>query len=42
MSFLDLSHAIGHGMVTYPGLPGPIICDYLSRKDSRARYAPGE
>jgi arylformamidase len=41
MSFLDLSHTIEHGMVPYPGLPGPIICDYLSRKDSRGRYAPG-
>ena len=41
MSFLDLSHTIEHGMVTYPGLPGPIICDYLSRKDSRARFAEG-
>jgi arylformamidase len=41
MPFLDLSHTIEHGMVTYPGLPGPIICDYLSRKDSRGRYAPG-
>jgi arylformamidase len=41
MSFLDLSHTIEHGMITYPGLPGPIICDYLSRKDSRARFAPG-
>ena len=40
MPFLDLSHTIEHGMVTYPGLPGPIICDYLSRKDSRGRYAP--
>ena len=28
-------------MTTYPGLPGPIICDYLSREGSRARYAPG-
>jgi arylformamidase len=28
-------------MVTYPGLPGPIICDYLSREASRAQYAPG-
>jgi arylformamidase len=41
MPFLDLSHTIEHGMVTYPELPGPIICDYLSRKDSRGRYAPG-
>lgn len=28
-------------MVTYPGLPGPIICDYLSREASRKQYAPG-
>jgi kynurenine formamidase len=41
MPFLDLSHTIEHGMVTYPGLPGPIICDYMSRKDSRGRYADG-
>jgi arylformamidase len=38
---IDLSHAIEHGMTTYPGLPGPIICDYLSRETSRTRYAPG-
>ena len=41
MRFLDLSHTIEHGMTTYPGLPGPIICDYLSREASRGRYAPG-
>lgn len=28
-------------MTTYPGLPGPIICDFLSREASRAKYAPG-
>ncbi|HEU4647534.1 MAG TPA: cyclase family protein [Gemmatimonadales bacterium] len=38
---IDLSHAVEHGMVTYPGLPGPVICDYLSREASRAIYAPG-
>jgi arylformamidase len=41
MSFLDLSHTIEHGMTTYPGLPGPVICDFLSREASRSRYAPG-
>jgi arylformamidase len=41
MPFLDLSHTIVHGMTTYPGLPGPVICDFLSREASRARYAPG-
>lgn len=26
-------------MITYQGLPAPIICDYLSREESRAVYA---
>ena len=38
---IDLSHPIAPGMTTYPGLPGPIVSDFLSREDSRARYAPG-
>jgi kynurenine formamidase len=38
---IDLSHEIEHGMVTYRGLPGPAISDWLSREASRARYAPG-
>jgi arylformamidase len=38
---IDLSHTIEHGMTTYPGLPGPLICDYLSREASRSQYAPG-
>lgn len=38
---VDLSHAIEHEMVTYPGLPGPAISDHLSREASRAHYAPG-
>jgi kynurenine formamidase len=41
MTFLDLSHTVEHGMTTYPGLPGPVICDFLSREASRGRYAPG-
>jgi kynurenine formamidase len=28
-------------MTTYPGLPVPILSDFLSREDSVARYAPG-
>jgi arylformamidase len=28
-------------MTTYPGLPGPIVCDYLTREQSRQVYAPG-
>jgi kynurenine formamidase len=41
MPLVDLSHTVEHGMTTYPGLPAPIICDYLSREASRAHYAPG-
>ena len=40
-NLIDLSHTVEHGMVTYKGLPAPIICDYLSREASRARYAEG-
>ena len=38
---IDVSHTVEHGMVTYAGIPGPIISDHLSREDSRDRYAPG-
>lgn len=38
---VDLSHTIEHGMITYKGLPAPIICDFLSREESRSRYADG-
>lgn len=38
---LDVSHEVEHGLVTYKGLPAPVICDFLSREASRARYAPG-
>lgn len=38
---IDLSHPIEHGMITYKGLPAPLICDYLSRAESRKRYAEG-
>jgi arylformamidase len=41
MLLIDLSHTIEHGMTSYPGLPGPLICDYLSREASRSRYADG-
>ena len=38
---VDLSHAIESGMITYRGLPAPLVCDFLSRADSRRQYAPG-
>ncbi|HZV84265.1 MAG TPA: cyclase family protein [Brevundimonas sp.] len=41
MPLIDLSHTIEAGMVTYTGLPAPLICDHLSREASRAAYEPG-
>ncbi|HXM35386.1 MAG TPA: cyclase family protein [Pyrinomonadaceae bacterium] len=38
---IDLSHTIEQGMITYKGLPPPVISDHLSRKDSRRYYEPG-
>lgn len=38
---IDLSHVIEDGLITYKGLPAPIICDYLSRDDSRQFYEEG-
>lgn len=38
---IDLSHTVEHGMITYKGLPGPIISDHLSREASKAKYAAG-
>lgn len=40
-ALIDLSHVIEDGMITYKGLPAPIICDHLSREQSRGIYAPG-
>ena len=39
--YIDLSHTMEHGMITYEGLPGPVISDFLSRKRSRERYDKG-
>ncbi len=39
--FVDLSHAVEHGLVTYRGLPAPVIRDHLSREDSRKHYSQG-
>lgn len=38
---IDLSHTVEHGMITYKGLPAPAISDFLSREESRKRYAEG-
>lgn len=39
--FVDLCHTIHDGMITYKGLPPPIITAYLSREDSRDKYSAG-
>jgi kynurenine formamidase len=38
---VDLSHIVEHGMITYRGLPAPLICDFLSREESRNHYNAG-
>jgi kynurenine formamidase len=39
--FIDLSHTVEHGLITYRGLPAPVICDFLSREQSKEFYFPG-
>ncbi|MFN2189999.1 MAG: cyclase family protein [Candidatus Promineifilaceae bacterium] len=41
VELIDLSHVVEDGLVTYPGLPAPVITDFLSREDSRKLYSPG-
>jgi len=38
---IDVSHVVEHGMITYKGLPAPIICDFLSREASKDIYEEG-
>ncbi len=37
-TLIDVSHKVEDGMLTYQGLPTPIICDYLSREASKKYY----
>ena len=39
--FIELSHVIEDGMITYTGLPGPVISDHMSREDSVSHYSEG-
>ncbi|MEI2454317.1 MULTISPECIES: cyclase family protein [Lysobacter] len=41
LRYVDLSHTIEDGLVTYPGLPAAHVCDYLSRERSREIYEAG-
>ncbi len=40
-TLIDLSHNIFDGLITYKGLPAPIICDFLSRENSKSFYENG-
>ncbi|MEO1052299.1 MAG: cyclase family protein [Bacteroidota bacterium] len=39
--YIDLSHTISDGQITYKGLPAPIVCDFLSHEDSVGKYEEG-
>lgn len=39
--FVDLSHSITEGLITYKGFPAPLICDYMSREASKQIYEEG-
>lgn len=38
---IDLSHTVEHGMITYKGLPAPLVCDFWTRESSKAHYTDG-
>jgi kynurenine formamidase len=38
---IDVSHEVEDGLVTYKGLPAPVICDFLTREQSRSIYSDG-
>ena len=41
VTFIDLSHVICDGMITYKGLPAPLVCDFITHMQSRAMYDDG-
>jgi kynurenine formamidase len=38
---IDVCHTVEDGMITYKGLPAPVITDHLTREKSKDYYAPG-
>jgi arylformamidase len=38
---VDVSHEIEDGMITYRGLPAPVVRDHWTREESRRHFAPG-
>src|SRR5438309_8964148 len=41
LRLVDLSHEIEAGMITYAGLPAPIVSEFLSREESASKYSNG-
>ncbi|MGI5170147.1 cyclase family protein [Spirillospora sp. CA-253888] len=41
MRIIDLSHEIGAGFAAYPGLPAPVVDDYLGWEESHRTYCSG-
>ncbi|WP_127499990.1 cyclase family protein [Actinoplanes solisilvae] len=41
LRFVELSHVISDGLITYPGFPAPVITPHLTWEDSRPNYAEG-
>lgn len=41
LRFVELSHVISDGMITYPGMPSPVVTAHLTWEESRPRYAAG-
>ena len=40
-TLVDVSHEIEDGLITYKGLPAPVVCDFLTREQSRSIYSEG-
>ena len=38
---IDVCHTVEDGMITYKGLPAPVITDHLTRAESKNYYATG-
>ena len=38
---VDLAHEITDGMITYPGIPAPVLGSHLTFDESHDHYAPG-
>jgi kynurenine formamidase len=41
MRLVDLSHTVSDGLITYPGLPAPVISEHLTFEASHEVYAEG-